>query len=122
MQIQINTDHNIEGREALADHVRDVVTSTLAHVRSHITRVEVHLGDDNGHSTHTGDKRCMMEARLESRPPMAVTCHAPSVHQALDGAAQKLLRVVESNIGRLHDQGSHGTDSLRHQPVQTEIL
>ena len=105
MQIQINTDHNIEGHDALAAHVREVVASTLDHVRSNITRVEVHLGDEIGQKANSGDKRCVMEARLESRQPVAVTCHAPSVHQAIDGAAHKLLRAVESDLGRLHDHG-----------------
>ena len=51
MQIQINTDHNIEGHQAMETHVRDVVASTLDHVRSHITRVEVYLGDEIGQRT-----------------------------------------------------------------------
>ena len=40
MQVQINTDHNIEGHEALADQVRGVVESALTRLSDHITRAE----------------------------------------------------------------------------------
>jgi len=111
MQIQINTDHNIEGREALVAHLSSIVASTLSRISSQITRVEVHVSDENGHKTGKNDKRCVMEARLENRPPVAVTCHAETLHQAVEGAADKLIRSIESDLGRLHDQVSRSTAS-----------
>ena len=111
MQIQINTDHNIEGHEALAAQVSGVVESALSRFSDHITRVEVHLSDENsdkkgGHD----DMRCMMEARLEGRQPIAVTHQAATLDQAVDGAADKLTRLIESTLGRLRDQKSRRTD------------
>lgn len=120
MQIQINTDHNIEGHEALAAHLSGIVTSTLGRVSSHITRVEVHLSDENGHKISKNDKRCAMEARLESRPPVAVTCQAETLHQAVEGAADKLLKAIESDLGRLHDQVSRSANSSQHEPSQSD--
>lgn len=111
MQIQINTDHNIEGHEALATHLSSIVKNTLNRMSSQITRVEVHVSDENGHKNGKNDKRCVMEARLENRPPVAVTCHAETLHQAVEGAADKLIRSIESNLGRLHDQVSRAVDS-----------
>ena len=110
MQIQVNTDHNIEGHEALADQIRDVVESALNRVSDHITRVEVHLSDENGDKGGPNDKRCMMEARLEGRQPVAVTQHAATLEQAVDGAADKLIRLIESTLGRRHDRESRRTD------------
>ncbi len=110
MQIQINTDHNIEGGEALADQVSGVVESALDRVSDHITRVEVHLSDENSDKSGQNDKRCMMEARLEGRQPVAVTHQAATVDQAVDGAADKLVRLIESTLGRRHDRESRGTD------------
>ncbi|MGK2940932.1 MAG: hypothetical protein ACSLFJ_04550 [Immundisolibacter sp.] len=49
MQIQINTDHNIEGHEALAAHVSGVVQSALGRFSDQVTRVEVHLASEVGH-------------------------------------------------------------------------
>jgi ribosome-associated translation inhibitor RaiA len=114
MQIQINTDHNIEGREALAAHVKSVVENALSRSSAHVTRVEVHLSDENGPKSGKDDKRCVMEARLQGREPIAVTHHAATLHQAVDGAAHKLARLVESTIERLHDQRSRAI-SLSHQ-------
>jgi hypothetical protein len=62
--------------------------------------VEVHLSDENSHKGGADDKRCLMEARLEGRPPTAVSHRAPSVQLAIDGAAAKLARVIESTIER----------------------
>ena len=110
MQIQINTDHNIEGREALAIQVADIVESALARVSDRITRVEVHLSDENGDKQGQNDKRCMMEARLEGRQPVAVTHQAATLDEAVDGAADKLVRLIESTLGRRHDRESRRTD------------
>ena len=110
MQIQINTDHTIAGHEALAAQVRSVVESALSRFSDHITRVEVHLSDENGDKSGQNDKRCMMEARLEGHQPIAVTDEAATVDKAVDGAADKLARLIESTLGRLRDQKSHRTD------------
>ena len=110
MQIQINTDRNIEGHEALAAQVRGVVESALSRISDHITRVEVHLSDESSHKSSQNDKRCMMEARLEGRQPIAVTHRAATLDQAVDGAADKLARLIESTLGRLREQKSHRTD------------
>ena len=110
MQIQFNTDHNIEGHEALATQVRGVVERALRHISDHITRVEVHLSDDRSHKSCQNDKRCMMEARLEGLQPIAVTHQAATVDQAVDGAADKLARLIESTLGRLREQKSHRAD------------
>ena len=104
MHIQINTDSNIQGREALADHVKRVVAEALSRFSARISRVEVHLSDENAHKHGQDDKRCMMEARIEGRQPTAVTHHAASLDQAVDGAADKLKRSIESTLDRLQDR------------------
>ena len=110
MQIQFNTDHNIEGHEALAAQVHGVVESALSRISDHITRVEVHLSDDSGHKGSQNGKRCMMEARLEGRQTVAVTQQAASVDQAVAGAAAKLARMIERTLGRLGSEKSRRTD------------
>ncbi len=104
MQIQINTDNNIEGREELATQVEGVVQDSLSRFSDQITRVEVHLSDENSHKSGQDDKRCMMEARLEGRQPAAVTHQAATLHEAVDGAAEKLTNLLESTLGRLRDR------------------
>ncbi len=103
MQVQINTDHNIEGREKLAEFVKGVVETTLARHRTRLTRVEVHLSDENGSKNGQDDKRCMMEARMAGHQSTAVTHHAASIDQAVHGAVEKLQRSLESTIARIDD-------------------
>ncbi len=110
MQIQIHADHNIEGHQALTDHVIGVVERTLNRVSEHITRVEVHLSDVNGDKSGPNDKRCVMEARLEGRQPVAVTHQAATLDQAVNDAADKLTRLIESTLGRRSDQANRRTD------------
>jgi hypothetical protein len=110
MQVQINTDHNVEGHEALAAHFKGEVESALRRFSDHITRVEVYLSDENAQKGGEKDKRCVMEARLERRKPVAVTHQAATLDLAVEGAVGKLARLVESTIARLRDQKSHRTD------------
>jgi Sigma 54 modulation protein / S30EA ribosomal protein len=107
VQIQINTDHNIEGHEAMAAEVTRVVADALQRFSGRITRVEVHLDDANGAKGGLNDKRCMLEARLEGRQPIAVTHHADTITQAVHGAAENLVRVIESTLAR----AAHSTES-----------
>jgi ribosome-associated translation inhibitor RaiA len=102
MKIQINTDNNITGREALAEHAEATVEHTLGHLAEHITRVEVHLSDENAAKGGIHDKRCMMEARLENHQPVAVTDDAETIAQAIDGAAEKLKRLLDHTLARLN--------------------
>jgi len=107
MQIQFNTDHNIAGHEALAAQVQVTVEHALSRFSEHITRVEIHLSDENANKGGTNDKRCMMEARLEGRQPIAVTHEAATKEQAVDGAAHKLVRLIEHTLGRAENMHKH---------------
>jgi ribosome-associated translation inhibitor RaiA len=111
MQIQINTDRNIDGYEALAAQVSGVVEGALGRFSDRITRVEVHLSAENSNKKGGQDDiRCMMEARLEGRKPVAVSHQAATVDQAVDGAVDKLTNLIDSNLGRLRDQAIRRTD------------
>jgi ribosome-associated translation inhibitor RaiA len=104
MIIQINTGHDIEGREEMAKQTEAVVESALGHLAEHITRVEVHLSDENGKKAGSHDKRCLMEARLEGHQPIAVTHEAETIDQAIDGAADKLKSSLDHILARLSDR------------------
>lgn len=103
MQIQVHTDRSIHGSEKFAAQVKEVVESSLSRVSARISRVEVHLSDENGSKTGVADKRCMMEARVEGHQPIAVTHNAGTSDEAVDGAADKLLKALESTLDRLKE-------------------
>lgn len=103
MQIQTNTDHTIEGTEALTTHVESVVNLAVGRFSEHITRVVVHLNKNNDSKSPTGDFRCLLEARVEGHAPVAASDHAGNLHQAIHGASEKLKRALSSTLGRLQD-------------------
>lgn len=103
MQIQINSDSSIERHEPLTKHVETVVKNTLDHFSEHVTRVEVHLSDTNGQKSGGANNRCLMEARIQGHQPIAVSEQAATLHQSIQGAADKLKRSLDSALGRLND-------------------
>ncbi|MES3023955.1 MAG: HPF/RaiA family ribosome-associated protein [Pseudomonadota bacterium] len=118
MQININTDKTIERHQGLDDHVNSVVTAAVQRFGEHITRVEVHLSDDNSKKSADGGNRCMLEARVTGYQPIAVSDHSVHLHQAISGAAEKLRRAIDSALGRLHDKNLHETPTLRDDAEQ----
>ena len=101
MQIQVNTDHNIPGHEALVTQVEETVAKAMQRFGRQITRIEVHLSDDNGSKSGPNDKRCVMEARLEGHQPLVASHQAESLKQAYNGAATKLKTALTHALGKL---------------------
>jgi len=105
MQVNVETDNHVEGREALAAHVQSVITHALARFAEHVTHVEAHLGDTNStEKSGTNDKRCTLEARLTGVKNIAASHDAETLHQAVDGAASKLKHALDSALGKLEDR------------------
>jgi ribosome-associated translation inhibitor RaiA len=103
MQIQVNTDDNVEGRDELAGQVEAEVKATLSRFSDHITRVEIHLSDENAGKSGSADKRCLMEARPAGRQPIAVSHEGATLEEAYSGAAKKLRSSLERIFGRASD-------------------
>lgn len=122
MKIQVNTDTHIDGHERLAAHVSATIEHALKRFSDHVTRVEVHLSDENGEKSGPHDQRCMLEVRLEGRQPVAVTEHADTQEQAVVGATQKMQRLLDSTLGRLQAQRGKALDpaTLVSDPDQQE--
>ena len=111
MQIQVNTSNGIENKDALERWADSEIRQTLARFVDDVTRVEIHLSDENHDASGGGDKRCVMEARLARHQPLAVSHHAPSLDDAFRGASDKLKRSLDSTLGRLY--GRRDRDSIR---------
>lgn len=111
MQIQIHTDHNIEGHEALFTQTSGVVEESLSRFSDRITSVNVHLSDVNSDKKgFDHDMRCVIEARIEGVQPLAVNHQAETLDQAVDGAAEKVTQLLKHTLGRLEHEASHRTD------------
>src|SRR5690554_5707560 len=104
MLIQVQTDSNIQGREELSRKIEAAVRDELDRYADRVTRVQVHLGDENSDKKGgEDDMRCTMELRLAGLQPIAVRANAPTVQQAIDDALEKLVSAAESSIGRERD-------------------
>lgn len=101
MQIQFNTDKNVTGNEELIASSTSLISEELSRFSQQITRVEVHLSDEDGSKDGDNDIRCMLEARLAGMKPIAVTDHANTHDQAVLGALDKLKTSLEKITGRL---------------------
>lgn len=101
MQIQLNTDNNVPGTDALATELEARLRRELRRFSTSITRLEVHFADLNSGAKGGADKRCMIEARLAGRRPQSVTHEAEDLGLAVAGAIDKLLAVLQTTLGRV---------------------
>jgi ribosome-associated translation inhibitor RaiA len=82
--------------------VEAVVRDALDRFSAKITRVEVHLSDQNSDKKFGAeDKRCLLEARLAGLQPISASYQAATLEQAVEGAVEKLKRSLDSTLGRL---------------------
>jgi len=81
MEIQVNFGHDINDHKKIIHHAETMVDSILGHLAEHITRIEVHISDENSKKEGRHDKRCMMEARLKGHQPIVVTTRRLLVKQ-----------------------------------------
>lgn len=100
MLVQINFG-DVEHSDAIASWAEDRVRAQLGHLTEKLTRVEVHLHDDNSASKSSpDDKRCVMEARIAGRRPLAVEHSGDNLQQVIDETAGKLSRAVKKDSER----------------------
>ncbi len=100
MIVQINAG-NIQSSQALTDKATEAVESALRHVASQVTRVEVHLHDDNAKKSAADDKRVTMEARIAGQQPLAVDHASDDLYHSITEAAGKLGRAVKTKLDKL---------------------
>lgn len=126
MQIQVNSDNHIENSVRLEEWVRTTVETTLEHYEEDLTRVEVHINDENGDKPGPHDIRCQMEARPKGHQPISVTHKADSIDQAVDGAAVKLDHALEHLFGKLRGNKRGAApviaSDLDDEPVSADAL
>ena len=101
MIIQINTDKNITGSEELTAYLNSTISEALIRYSDKITRLEVHLSDENSHKEGLDDKRCVLEVRVEGMKPIAVTNQADTTEKALSGALDKVVATLHTLFGKL---------------------
>jgi len=111
MQIQFNTDKNvIMDEEQIASSTFLISTFSsfssfssflLCFLDLDLTRLKVHLSDEDGNKDGFTIKHCMVEARLAGMKPIAATDHANTHVLAILGAIDKLKASLETISGHI---------------------
>jgi ribosome-associated translation inhibitor RaiA len=105
----------------------------LARFENLLTRVEVHVSDENAQKSGAADKRCQIEARPKGHQAISVSHKAAAMTLAVDGAASKMSHALKHLMGKLdskatptgrlddpllNTESTHNTDAL----IQEEFL
>lgn len=101
MQIQINTDNNINGDQDLKNYYESQLEKLLGRFDSHVTRIEVHLGDENSDKFGVDDKRCLIEVRMSGKQPLAAETQADTIENAFNASVDKVKRMLDSEIKKM---------------------
>jgi len=102
MQVQIQTDNHIDGTDAMVQWASSTIATALARFSGQISRVEAHLSDENGGKKNKEDSlQCTLEVRLEGHQPLVLKHQASNLNQAIEGAAEKMGRLIDSTVGKL---------------------
>jgi ribosome-associated translation inhibitor RaiA len=104
LKIIINSDSNLDIDAPAVSAIESDIEGRLGRFEKQLTRVVVHLRDENAHKTAgENDKRCMLEARPEGMHSINVSHSAPTVGEAVNHAVRKLERLLDDTFSRLHD-------------------
>lgn len=101
MEVLFNTDNNIEGKERIESYFTAKIKEDLNRFEDKVTRVEVHLSDENADKGGINDKKCVMEVRPQGLKPVAVTSQDDTIEQAISGATKKMISSLNSLLGKL---------------------
>jgi ribosome-associated translation inhibitor RaiA len=113
MHVQVNTSNGIDNKESLERWASDYLNEQLARFSQDITAVEVQMTDENHGAKGASDKRCMLEARLNGHPPVAVKNFAADQDLAFRGATEKLIHALEHTLGKLDRKEHRARDTIR---------
>lgn len=101
MIVQLNTDNNILGTETFKKNLTEKINHELDHFTDNITRIEVHLSDQNADKSGPNDIQCKIESRIEGRQPVIVTSKSDSKEKAIDDAINKMKATLRTVFGKM---------------------
>ena len=104
MIIQLNADKNLTIHEAYETQISEKLSKDLERYSDHITRLEVHLSDENGNKSGQNDKKCLLEARMEGKSPIVTSDLGNTYDLALKGATEKLKHAIGTVVSKMQEK------------------
>lgn len=114
MQFQFNSDSSVMGTDNVAERIEAQLRQRLARFEERLTRLEVHVADENADKGGAADKTCQIEARIRGEKPLSVTGKGADVDAAARTAGNKLVDRLERHFGK--------ADRRRHEPSPDKQL
>lgn len=114
MQFQFNSDSSVMGTENVAERIEAHVRERLARFTERLSRIEVHVSDENANKGGADDKACMIEARIKGEKPIGVTGKASDVDAAARIAANTMAQRLERHFGK--------ADRHKHEPSPDKVI
>ena len=101
MQVIINSDNQIDLDSDSIQDLESTIADSLERFGKWVTRVEVHLTDENSaNKGGTDDIRCLMEARPANQQPVSIEVRASTV----DHAIAEGTKTMERRLGTMADK------------------
>lgn len=105
MIIQLNADKNLTIHAEYESQINEKINNELDRFTDYISRIEVHLSDENGSKSGQDDKKCVLEARIEGRQALVASSFGQTYDLAIAGALSKLkhsLTTFDSKLKAHH--------------------
>ena len=131
MTIQLNSDNNLTLHEAFRTQLNTLLSEELSRFSGHITRLEAHFSDENGHKDssntllgkHPSEKELAYfdnAAQVDTNTPPAILFHSSNdtavpVENSI--AYYKALRKQKKSVEmHIYEDGGHGFGLLKASP------
>lgn len=101
MNIQLNADKNLTIHEPYETQIKAQLIKDLDRFTTHISRVEVHLSDENGSKEGLNDKKCLIEAKLEGKPSIVASDFGNTYDLALKSATSKIKNALNTAVSKM---------------------
>jgi hypothetical protein len=123
IKVLVNTSNDVENKDSLQRWASEYLNEHLARYDQDLTSIEVQMTDEN-HAARGGgvDKRCMLEARVTGRSPVAVTQFAEDQNVAFRGATEKLAHALDHAFGKLDRKEHRVRETIRRDPEVLEDI
>ncbi len=109
MQVIINSNNQVDLNKDRIQDLETTVADAMERFSSWITRVEVHLTDENSASKGGSDDiRCLMEARPAHQQPVSIEVRASTVDHAIAEGTKTLERRLGTMADKARTQGRKG--------------
>lgn len=86
--------------DALDQRVREAIQSDLTRFAARLTRVEVHLSDNNATKSGPADKAVVLEARPRGLDPIVVKGQGSDLYEVAREVSRRMSRALERDFDR----------------------